>query len=95
MPSWLSLAFVVYLIMTLYQFRALDINEQASAVWGGTFLDSRVEAIYDVHLYNVGDFYVEVYYSNKLNEIVKIRPFRYTSLIQPYLDRININQLHK
>jgi hypothetical protein len=79
--------------MTLYQFSALAINEQANAVWDGTLLDSRVEAIYHVHLYAVGDFYVEVYYSNKLNEIVKIRPFRYTSLIQPYLDAMGNDHL--
>lgn len=80
--------------MTLYQFRALDINEQANAVWEGTFLDSRVEAIYNVHLYNVGDFYVEVYYSNKLNEIVKIRAFRSTSFIEVYLNTITLDSLN-
>jgi hypothetical protein len=79
--------------MTLRQFRAFDINEQANAVWNGTFLGTVAEAKYNIHLYNVAHFYVKVYYSNKLNEIVKIRAFKTTSLLAPYLDNVNVNAL--
>ncbi len=80
--------------MTLKEFRALNINEQANAVWNGTFLATVAEPKYNVHLYNVSDFYVKVYYSNKLNEIVKISACRGTSYIQAYLDFINLDSLH-
>lgn len=66
--------------MTLKEFQALEITEQAIAVWTGTFPDTIVEAKYNVHLYNVSNLYVQIYYSNKVNNIVKIRAFKSTSL---------------
>jgi hypothetical protein len=77
--------------MTLKEFRTLDINKQANAVWSGTFLDSVAKAKYHGYLYNVHNFYVKVYYSNELNEIIRIRAFRSTSLINPFLDSICID----
>lgn len=80
--------------MTLYQFRLLDQDEQAGAVWDGTFLETRFEPGYKILLYAVGDFYVEVYYSDTLNEITRIRPFRYVDILKPYLDNIGIGDMN-
>jgi hypothetical protein len=79
--------------MTLKEFRTLDINEQANVVWAGTFLGTLANTKYYVHLYSVYGFYVKVYYSNELNEIIRIRAFRNTSLLSPFLDSICINHL--
>jgi hypothetical protein len=72
--------------MTLYEFRALNDIDQANAVWdNGTHLGTRVEEGQSVLLYNVCDFYVEVFYSNGLNEITQLKAFKTTKLLEPYL----------
>jgi hypothetical protein len=79
--------------MTLKEFRALDINEQANIVWAGTFLDCLAKANFYVHLYEVQGFYAKVYYTYEANEIIRIRAFKNTSLLHPFLKSISIDQL--
>lgn len=79
--------------MTLKEFRELDINEQANVVWAGTFLQKLAKSNYYVHLYDVQGFYVKVYYSYESNEIIRIRAFKNTSLLHPFLKSISIDQL--
>jgi hypothetical protein len=47
---------------------------ERNAVWSGVFPTQRKEQHCQVQLYAIGSFYVEVYYSVALNEIVKLRP---------------------
>jgi hypothetical protein len=81
--------------MTLYQFQSLDIQEQANAVWDGTYLEHRTNNGFRIVLYDLGGFYVEVYYAPDENKIIKLRPFKSTSPLQPYLDRMNSDELKK
>ena len=60
-------------------------NERAEAVWKGTFLKDRVEGLLIVQLWNVGNFYAEVFYNPELNEIANIRGFKNSRLTEPYL----------
>jgi hypothetical protein len=71
--------------MTLDEFRKLSEADQANATWGGEFLSSRIEAGYKVLLYAVPLFYVEVYHSDKLNKILKLRAFNTTVLLDAFL----------
>jgi hypothetical protein len=77
-------------MITLYDFQAMTISEKAAAVWEGTFIGDRPEADLFVQLYNLGTFYAEVFYNQQLNEIVKVRGFKSTRLLEPYLHRIKI-----
>jgi len=71
--------------MTLDEFRSLNEVEQANAVWEGVFIEVRKDNDGSVALYDLGGFYVEVYYSNSDNKITSLRPFKSTELLQPYL----------
>ena len=62
--------------MSLYDFIALNENQQAEAVWQGEFVIFREGPRATVMLYRVHNFYVEVYYSNENNAVVRFNPFR-------------------
>jgi hypothetical protein len=59
----------------------------------GVFLAKRWQEEYEVLLFQLGSFYVEVFYNLEEEEIGYIRIFESTDLLQPYLNRIDISAL--
>ena len=59
----------------------------------GVYLSERAQGDCFIALYRVHDFYVEVYYSFADNEIVKLISFHSDLLLEPYLNKINIDGL--
>jgi hypothetical protein len=78
-------------MITLFDFHAMTIHEKASSVCEGTFIGDLPEGELFVMLYNMGTFYAEVFYNQEINEIIKIRGFKSTELLQPYLKGFQIN----
>jgi hypothetical protein len=76
--------------MTLYQYNLLTDHQKTEVIWQGTFLDDRREGRFMVQLYSLGDFYVEVYYNQQNNQIMRFKSFRTTRLLVPYLKKIKI-----
>ncbi|MDQ3842825.1 MAG: hypothetical protein M3342_02250 [Bacteroidota bacterium] len=81
---------IYYKTMTLYDFIALDEQEQAEAVWNGVFIADREDQEHRILLYQIDSFYIEVYYHKEYNVIRRFRPFSSTDQLQPYLEQINI-----
>jgi|GEM_PF-289339 len=80
--------------MTLYQFKLLDLNNQAEATWAmGVLIDIRIEGTLTMSLYRIDNFFSEVHYDQRLNKIVAIRSFTSDIPLQPYLDKINLTEL--
>jgi hypothetical protein len=79
--------------MTLYEFRMLEQDQHANAVWDGVFIDSRPDGEGSVALYDLGGFYVEVFYDNVNNKITVIKAFKTTKMLAPYLDSFNSEDL--
>jgi hypothetical protein len=79
--------------MTIQEFNALDEIGKGEAVLFATYLDFRVEAGYKVSLYALYLFYVEVFYSDVLNETFQMRPFDNIQMLDPYLSGRSINYL--
>jgi hypothetical protein len=64
-----------YLVsMTLCEFSSLSVQQQAETVSHGDFLLFREQIVHTVLLYKVHDFFVEVYYNNESNEVVRFHP---------------------
>lgn len=63
--------------MHLNTFNSLSLNGKGSIVFGkdATFLGVRVYYAQKLALYDCGDFFAEVYYDHKINEITKIEGF--------------------
>lgn len=67
--------------------------EQAEAVWSGTHIGTRPDANFDILLYQVDGFYVEVYYEREHNTITRLRSFSSVNQLEPYLGQIDIKGL--
>lgn len=62
-------------MLTWYDFNSLDEAEKAEAVRQGTFLSNRVEGNLKLQFYNLGAFWVEVYYDSRSNKILRFNAF--------------------
>jgi hypothetical protein len=80
--------------MTLYQYKALQEKEQAEVLWEcGVHLGERSYEDHKILLYQIEDFYVEVFYHQEQNRLVRLRSFRNVDQLRPYLERMDITQL--
>lgn len=78
--------------MTLYEFNRLPHDEQlASAFEDGTFLVTKRVGISYLCLYALETFYVEIRYSQDLNQITACRSFRSSIALEPYLEQIGLD----
>ena len=82
--------------MTSSYFDQLNEATQTDVIWeNGVYLDRRKEGFYNVLLFQLGDFYTEIFYHAHFNVIIKIRSFSDTDLLAPYLDKIKLHGLFK
>ena len=80
--------------MTLYQFNRLCENKQREAlICDGVLLAKRTYASYIIALFQIGNFYIEVWYTKKGLDIGLVRGFDSTDELDPYLSEINIASL--
>jgi hypothetical protein len=79
--------------VTFYQFIALNYETKAKQVLNEVFLGDRKVKDNYISLFALDGFYVEVYYSLTIHTIVKMRVFNDISLLEPYLDQINFEEL--
>jgi len=78
--------------MTYPQFKNLSNTEQELICWSrGVEIASKLDNISLCQLYQVDSFYIEVQYNLPFGIITKIISFDDTSLLEPYLECINID----
>ena len=76
---------------TIYEFNILPDSDKADTVWEhGKFITNRVIEGNAINLYSFNDFYVEIWYDQPTNKIIKIRSFTSTNPLDPYLDDIRL-----
>ena len=77
--------------MTLYQFNSLDEMEQIEAIWKhGAHLVNREDEEYKYELIQIDDFYIELKHHKEHDVLKGLRTFKTTTLLEPYLGKINI-----
>ena len=77
--------------MTQYHFNILDENEKANIVWNkGIQIGERNDRFYNIRLYQVDNFYVEVFHHSHFNVITKFRSFTNLRFLEPYLQEISL-----
>ena len=77
--------------MTLLQFRQLPPDRQTLTTWEiGVHLSTRFYGLHAILLWQIDGFYVELFYNRIDNSIDKLRSFRSTIPLRPYLNQIDI-----
>lgn len=77
--------------MTLYQFSALDEAEQMEAIWEHAIhLANREDDIHRYELLQIDGFYIELKHHKEYDVLQGLRTFKTTTLLEPYLDQIEI-----
>jgi len=79
--------------MTFFEFNGLSIQKQREIVWNGVFLDVRADRKFNILLYDLGGFYVEVYHDPAQGKIVKLISYRSTKPLEPFLDQLSTGEL--
>ncbi len=59
----------------------------------GVHIASRRGFFCSIALFQVEDYYVEIFYNKKTNEVGRVKTFRGTELLKPYLRQIDISEL--
>ena len=83
--------FLYFVCMTLSGFNVLTEREQAAILWDeGVYIASRDDESVRYILYHLDAFYVEVWYDQYDNKILKFRTFSSTDALEPYLQQVDI-----
>ena len=80
--------------MTLSQFNKLKIEEQQKAVLiNGVFLGERKDPPLRMMLYDMENFYVEVFFLTRYNKVAWFNGFQSTKKLEPYLQKIDVSSI--
>ena len=80
--------------MEISEFRELHQDDQAQTAWEyGEHIATRITLLHTVSLWQIEGFYVEIFYNQADQKIEKIRSFRSTILLTPYLKQIDISSV--
>lgn len=78
--------------MTIQYFRTLSQDKQfRKLLLNGVFLTSRDTDENCILLFQLNNFYVEIYFNRDCEEIVYSRSFKDTDKLAPYLEQIDIS----
>ena len=76
--------------MTSDDFRNLSYTKKTKAVLTGTFLAARSNEHCYIKLYNVNNFYVDVFFDNRSQLIIHFRAFEHTLFVLSYPEEFKI-----
>lgn len=80
--------------MTAEKFNTLDTVAQIRlAMRHDTMIGHRSQGPRSMHLYVVGDFYVEVEFTTKRKSILSVYASRDEAMLEPYLRQIDLSEL--
>jgi hypothetical protein len=80
--------------MTINEFNSLDELKQYETVWKyGVTVGDRVDGQQKIFLWQLFSFYVELYYDDEYNVLLKLKSFNNTEKLDIYLTRYNLNEL--
>jgi hypothetical protein len=80
--------------MTLQEFKHLKHNNKTETIWEkGEHIASRIDGVYSVTLWQLGLFYVEIYFDILHSRITAFESFENLQRLEPYLKQIDISDL--
>lgn len=80
----------------LEDFEKLSLKQQLDMLYNdGVHIGKRIIKGQTVILYQLNDFYAEVYFAEYRKEVDKLLTSKSTDIIHPYLDQVRIRDLDK
>lgn len=80
--------------MTLTDFRIMSLEKKCDVItFSASFLAQRKLADCKVFLYHASGFFMEVFYDPKQKKVLMINGFEKTIGLNPYLDKISLEDL--
>lgn len=80
--------------MTLEEFKLLDDSDQTQTLLDhGVFIAERMYKNFLIFLYQVDNFYVEIYHNLRFNAMQGMSGFQDDEVLEPYLNSIDISCL--
>jgi len=80
--------------VTINEFNELTLDEKAWHLWhGATFLHVYEKSVHRVNLFYLNEYYIELWYHMEGNKVDNIRAFTSQSLLDPFLENIQIGSL--
>ena len=80
--------------MTLQQFKHLRHSNKTETIWKkGEHIASRYDGVFSITLWQIGAFYVEIYFDVLRNKITAFESFENGQLLDPYLMQVDISSL--
>ena len=80
--------------MTLQEFHSLNLEQQQDAVLkNGIFLAERKDPPLRMMLYQMEDFYVEVFFLSRYNKVAWFNAFDTTEKLEAYLQEIDLSDV--
>jgi len=76
--------------MNPHQFDQLDDHKKTETVLTACFLADRLTKDHYVRLYNLNNFYIEVFFDDATHLIDGFRAFEHTSFVLPYIEELKI-----
>ena len=81
-------------VMNVFDFHRLNEKQQLDTLEeAGVFIAERDGAYYNIKLYQLDGFYVELYFHTHFNVVVNINCFTNTDCLDPYLESIDVDAL--
>jgi hypothetical protein len=74
-------------MITLSEFRAMDVNEKIKAVEGAVYLAERIDDRLLIRLYKLSNFYVESFSELPRDRVVHFIAFNSNDLLLPYIKK--------
>ena len=82
--------------MSFDEFRVLDKNEQIDLLYkDGIYIGKRKEGRLIVVLYQLDSFYIKIFYQKYRCYVSRLYCFTSTTLLNPYLDQVNVEGMVK
>lgn len=80
--------------MNLYEYTGMDEVEQCEELWfNGVQVAEREESEFNIALYQIHNFYIELFYDKAHKQLHRLRPFCNTNSLDTYLNNLNISAL--
>jgi hypothetical protein len=86
-PDFIEFDIPFITMITLNEFRAMDITEKIKEVEKGHFLSERTEDQILIRLYKLGSFYVESFSDLTRNRVIHFIAFNSNDLLLPYIKK--------